>query len=113
VNRSANESAGNGDAAQSGAHAEAGDAAAAAVFECLLAAGLVGLEVHHARHDPATTARLHALAAQRGLLETGGSDYHGYGWDLPPGSVRAPAGAVARLDAAKREVLRVLETWHG
>ena len=100
MNRSANESAGNGDAA-------------AAVFECLPAAGLRGLEVHHRRHDPATTAQFPAVAAQRGLFETGGSDYHGYGWDPPPGSVRAPAGAVGRLDAARREVPRVLETWHG
>ena len=84
-----------------------------AAFERLLAAGVMGIEVHHPRHDSAMTARLRALAAQRGLLETGGSDYHGYGRDLPPGSVRAPAGAVARLDAARREVPRILETLHG
>jgi hypothetical protein len=93
--------------------AHPGVAPSEAVIERFLAAGLMGLEVHHPRHDPATTARLRALAAQRGLLETGGSDYHGYGRDLPPGSVRAPAGAVARLDAARREVPRILETWHG
>jgi hypothetical protein len=83
------------------------------VFERLLASGLVDLEVYHPRHDPATTARLRVLAAQRVLWETGGSDYHGNGWDLPPGSVRAPSGAVARPEAARRGVPRILETWHG
>lgn len=92
--------------------AHPGIAPSDAVVERLLAAGLMGLEVHHPRHDPATTARLRALAAERGLLETGGSDYHGTGRDLPPGSIRAPAGAVARLEAARREVPRVLETYH-
>jgi 3',5'-nucleoside bisphosphate phosphatase len=83
------------------------------LVERLVAAGLMGLEVHHPRHDKAVTARLRILAAKHGLLETGGSDYHGCGRDLLPGSVRAPAGAVVRLDAARREVRRTLETLHG
>jgi 3',5'-nucleoside bisphosphate phosphatase len=93
--------------------AHPGSAPSEAVFERFLAAGLMGLEVHHPRHDAATTARWGAVAAAHGLLQTGGSDYHGYGRDLPPGSVRAPAGAVARLDAARREVPQVLEKLHG
>jgi predicted metal-dependent phosphoesterase TrpH len=84
-----------------------------AVFDRFRAAGLMGLEVCHPRHDAAFTAHLHALALQHGLLETGGSDYHGYEWDEPPGSIRAPAGAVDRLAAARCEVPRVLENTNG
>ena len=39
--------------------------------------GLRGLEVHYRSFDPATVARLAVFATQRGLLATGGSDYHG------------------------------------
>lgn len=40
-------------------------------------AGLVGLEVDHPDHDPATRAQLRRLADQLKLLVTGSSDYHG------------------------------------
>lgn len=43
----------------------------------LAAAGLDGIEADHMDHDPATRARLRALAADLGLLATGSSDYHG------------------------------------
>lgn len=43
----------------------------------LAAAGLDGVEADHMDHDPATRARLHAFAAELGLLATGSSDYHG------------------------------------
>lgn len=43
----------------------------------LAAAGLAGLEIDHPDHDPATRARLRALAADLGLLVTGASDDHG------------------------------------
>ncbi|OEU85506.1 phosphoesterase [Streptomyces abyssalis] len=43
----------------------------------LAAAGLDGIEADHMDHEPATRARLHALAADLGLLATGSSDYHG------------------------------------
>lgn len=39
--------------------------------------GLVGVEVDHPNHDESSRARLRALAAERGLLCTGSSDYHG------------------------------------
>jgi 3',5'-nucleoside bisphosphate phosphatase len=42
-----------------------------------LDAGVDGLEVWHSQHDPALRATLAALVARRGLLATGGSDYHG------------------------------------
>ena len=43
----------------------------------LAQAGLAGLEVDHPDHDAAERARLRALAADLGLLITGGSDDHG------------------------------------
>ena len=43
----------------------------------LAAAGLTGLEVDHADHDPATRERLRGLAGDLSLLATGSSDYHG------------------------------------
>ncbi|HEV7625486.1 MAG TPA: PHP domain-containing protein [Streptomyces sp.] len=43
----------------------------------LAAAGLDGVEADHMDHEPATRARLHALAADLGMLATGSSDYHG------------------------------------
>lgn len=40
-------------------------------------AGLAGLEVDHVDHDPAMRTHLRGLAAELGLLTTGGSDFHG------------------------------------
>lgn len=43
----------------------------------MAAAGLVGLEVDHVDHPPATRARLRGLAGELGLVVTGSSDFHG------------------------------------
>ena len=43
----------------------------------LAGAGLAGLEVDHPDHDEAERARLRAVAADLGLVTTGGSDDHG------------------------------------
>ena len=43
----------------------------------LAAAGLAGIEVSHPEHAPADRAALAALAADLGLVATGGSDDHG------------------------------------
>ena len=43
----------------------------------LAALGLDGVEVRHPGHSPSDTNRLAALAAQLGLLMSGGSDWHG------------------------------------
>jgi predicted metal-dependent phosphoesterase TrpH len=45
----------------------------------LLEIDLVGLEVYYPGHDAETTAWLEKVAVERGLLLTGGSDFHGYG----------------------------------
>jgi predicted metal-dependent phosphoesterase TrpH len=43
----------------------------------LKADGLDGVEVHYSTHSPRQTRDYLALAAQQGLLVTGGSDFHG------------------------------------
>ena len=48
-------------------------------FEDLAAAGLTGIESHHAEHSPHLRAHLDAIAADLDLVTTGGSDYHGTG----------------------------------
>jgi predicted metal-dependent phosphoesterase TrpH len=48
-----------------------------AYIERLVRAGLDALECHHPSHDPSTVRRLRRHARQFGLLETGGSDFHG------------------------------------
>jgi 3',5'-nucleoside bisphosphate phosphatase len=50
-----------------------------ATFRDLAAAGLDGIESHHAEHTPRLRAHLASLAADLGLVATGGSDYHGAG----------------------------------
>lgn len=52
-------------------------------------AGLDGLEVQHPAHTPAQMKRLRRLCRELGLVESGGSDYHGNeGGDLRPGRGR-------------------------
>ncbi len=46
-------------------------------IRALAAAGLDGLEILHPDHGPAEVRRLRPLASELGLLETGGSDWHG------------------------------------
>jgi 3',5'-nucleoside bisphosphate phosphatase len=50
---------------------------AAETLASMAAAGLAGIEVDHPEHDGPTRQRLRRLAADLGLLVTGGSDYHG------------------------------------
>jgi predicted metal-dependent phosphoesterase TrpH len=40
-------------------------------------AGIDGIEVWHSQHDPELRRSLAELVQRRGLLATGGSDYHG------------------------------------
>jgi predicted metal-dependent phosphoesterase TrpH len=69
----------------------------------LVAAGLDAIEVYHPNHLPPKTARYRRLAAARGLLITGGSDFHGAaGADhaLCPGVPTLPQEDFRRLEAA-------------
>jgi predicted metal-dependent phosphoesterase TrpH len=49
------------------------------VIRDLQAAGLIGLEAHHPMHVPMLRSFLEEFAHGRGLIATGGSDYHGTG----------------------------------
>jgi predicted metal-dependent phosphoesterase TrpH len=68
----------------------------------LQAEGLDGLETHHRSFPAATRERMTAVAAELGLVETGGTDYHG---DLGPyaldhAALVMPDNLVAALRAA-------------
>lgn len=57
--------------------AHGGKTHGADVIRNLAAAGLDGLETLHPDHGPVEVRKLRRLAAELGLLETGGSDWHG------------------------------------
>jgi predicted metal-dependent phosphoesterase TrpH len=69
------------------------------VIERLHASGLRGIEVWHPQHGGATVRRYQALAQRLGLLETGGSDFHGEHRSLDLGDLPVP---VSILDPLKR-----------
>lgn len=50
------------------------------VIERLRGWGLDGIEAYHSSFDEETRVAMAAFAAQRGLLATGGSDFHGDTW---------------------------------
>ncbi len=54
--------------------------------------GLQGIEAYHIIHSPAQTRRYIAMAQEKGLLITGGSDSHGPGGPIPVeiGAVEVP-----------------------
>jgi predicted metal-dependent phosphoesterase TrpH len=75
------------------------------VLPALRAAGLNAIEAYHSDHSPAQTELYLNLAAQNGLLVTGGSDFHGA---VKPeirlgtgrgGNLRVPKDLVDRLRA--------------
>lgn len=67
------------------------------VLDDLQQAGLSGLEVYHSTHSAALSSKLRAIAAQRGLWWSGGSDFHG------PTKPEALLGAVDVPDAVLRQ----------
>lgn len=67
----------------------------------LVEAGLLGIEAYHADHTPQQRTAYARLAAELGLLVTGGTDYHGATAPNPVlGSVDVPEAAVRALLAA-------------
>jgi hypothetical protein len=71
-----------------------------AVVERLARAGLRGLEVWHPHHGGAATRRHRALAKRLGLLETGGSDFHGERRSADLGEIQVPISVLAALKEA-------------
>ena len=72
-----------------------------AVMRALVKAGLDAIEVHHSDHILELRHELHMYATRHGLLETGGSDFHGdEDRDRPLGGVTLPAADFSRLEAA-------------
>lgn len=69
----------------------------------LVPAGLLGLEVDYGEYTPDEREVLRAIAARRGLIATGGSDYHGPGvrGERQLGMVSVPFSAVEALRAAR------------
>lgn len=67
------------------------------------AAGVTGLEVHHADHDPGTRERLLRIAEELGMVPTAGSDFHGetISPDRHLGDVTMPEEDLARLEATR------------
>jgi predicted metal-dependent phosphoesterase TrpH len=69
-------------------------------IDAMIDAGLAAVEVYHPDHSPEQVAGYQRLVATRGLIATGGSDYHG------PGSGRADALGRVTLPAADFAALR-------
>ncbi|HXX46599.1 MAG TPA: PHP domain-containing protein [Myxococcota bacterium] len=74
-----------------------------AFVERLVPLGLDGLEVWHPNHKPTQLRRLHRLATAHGLLETGGSDFHGA--DRPEIEVGRGRGGKLRIGREVRDNL--------
>ena len=70
------------------------------VIEQLAAAGLRGIEVWHPQHGAVAVRRFHALARRLGLLETGGSDFHGWTRGTELGELPVPASVLGPLKQA-------------
>lgn len=67
------------------------------LLDVLTAVGLDGVECDHPGHDEPAAARWRALAVARGLVPTGGSDFHGAAKAVILGERATPARAVAAL----------------
>lgn len=72
------------------------------VLDRLVPAGLLGMEVDYGEYPPEDRETLRQIAARRGLIATGGSDYHGPDARAARelGSVEVPMAAVEALREA-------------
>lgn len=74
----------------------------------LLRAGLMGIECYYQEHSAAQTAKYLQLCKDRGLVATGGSDFHGFemGRANPLGVPSVPLSAYDALKAKAEEARR-------
>ena len=70
------------------------------VVERLAGAGLRGIEVWHPQHGATSVRRYRALARRLDLLETGGSDFHGWPRGTELGELPVPASVLGPLKQA-------------
>ena len=69
-----------------------------AELHALIAEGFDGIEIFHPKHNGTTVRQLGAIAEERGLLVSGGSDFHGFaGRDLPLGALDVPYELLERI----------------
>lgn len=73
----------------------------------LVKQGLQGIETVHPRHAPGEVYRYRSFVARHGLLETGGSDFHGGAHEAPLGTYVVPYTAVGKMYAASANQARV------
>jgi predicted metal-dependent phosphoesterase TrpH len=84
-------------------------------WESLIRAGLNGVEAHHSQQAPHVVKEYERLAAEYGLIVTGGSDFHSHenGPKGRLGDVRMPYSVVeslrARKDAFDLQTLSILQ----
>ncbi|MCL4079625.1 PHP domain-containing protein [Coriobacteriia bacterium Es71-Z0120] len=70
------------------------------LIDTLIAAGLDGIEAYHAQHTHEQRLALARLAMDRGLVATGGSDFHGHPGDTARlGAGDAPDTVIAEIVA--------------
>jgi 3',5'-nucleoside bisphosphate phosphatase len=68
------------------------------ILPALMEAGLLGIEAYHADHTPEQRREYARLAADLGLLVTGGTDYHGpFAHNPMVGAIEVPEDAVLAL----------------
>jgi predicted metal-dependent phosphoesterase TrpH len=82
--------------------AHPGSLLADTMIERLAEAGLRGIEVWHPHHSTGTVRRYRQLAHRLGMVETGGSDFHGERRSTDLGDVRVPFAAFEALKEAAR-----------
>lgn len=77
-----------------------------APLDLLIGAGLKGLEVYHPRHSRSEVGRLERFARGRGLVPTGGSDFHGEGREGSVGDTGVDAAVIEELQRLRGAVVR-------
>ena len=72
------------------------------LMDHMLESGIMGIECYHPDHSTATAERYAAFAHDRGLVATGGSDWHGRSRNRRPGlgGVPMPDGLIEPLEGA-------------